>query len=71
MLDADFSTGNVFYAVMANMDSERFAFKDPSLIYGLARTLTKPLRDAFFVQTGERPSLANRAAAWLQSKLGN
>lgn len=32
--------------------------------------LTKPLRDALFVQTGERPSLANRAVAWAQVRPG-
>ncbi|MGC4121619.1 MAG: DUF362 domain-containing protein [Myxococcales bacterium] len=70
VLDKDFAMGNLFYAVMANMDAEHFAFKDPTFFFEAARTLTKPLRDAFFVQTGERPSLANRAAAWLQARLG-
>ncbi len=71
VVDADYTAGNLFYAIMANMDSERFEFKDKNALILAARKLTKPLRDAFFVQTGERPSLANRAASWLQAKLGS
>ncbi len=70
ILDGDYAAGNVFYALMANMDSERFAFKGNHLLEA-GRFLTKPLRDTFFVQTGQPPTLANRAAAWLQAKLGS
>lgn len=71
VLDSSFERGSLFYAVMANMDEQHFAFKNSTWFIDGARTLSKPLRDAFFVQTGQRPSLANRAAAWLQEKLGN
>jgi uncharacterized protein (DUF362 family) len=71
VVDANYGMGNLFYALMANMDATHFTPKNQAYWYVAARLLTKPIRDALFVQTGERPTLANRAAAWLQTRLGN
>ena len=70
VLDADYEAGDMFYALTANLDKDHFTFKRHSPFYDIGRRLTKPFRDAIFVQTGEPPSLANRAVSWLQSKWG-
>jgi cholesterol oxidase len=59
-LDASYHFGNVFYVSCAQMDERAFPAKRQGPVVRLLRRLTTPLRRAFFVRTGEDPSLANR-----------
>ncbi len=69
-LDADYHFGNLLYSACAQMDETRFPHKSRALHIRALRRLTVPLRQTFFVRTGENPSLANRAASWLFYRLG-
>ena len=69
-LDASYHLGNLFYAAAAQMDETHFHYKNKAWYMALVRRLTLPLRRAFFVRTGENPSLGNRLAGWLFYRLG-
>jgi uncharacterized protein (DUF362 family) len=59
-MDANWYFGNLLYSAAAQMDETHFRHKDRSWHMRLLRRLTVPVRRAFFVRTGENPSLANR-----------
>ncbi len=69
-LDASWHFGNVFYASFAQMDAAAFPTKPQGGFIRLLRTVTNPLRRAFFVRTGENPTPANRLFSWLFYRLG-
>jgi uncharacterized protein (DUF362 family) len=69
-LDAGWRVGNLFYSAAAQMDETYFTYKDRSLRMRMLRTLTLPLRRAFFLRTGEDPSLANRLLSRLFYEMG-
>jgi Domain of unknown function (DUF362) len=69
-LDADYHFGNLLYSAAAQMDEARFRYRDASPLARALRKLTLPLRRAFFVRTGEDPSLANRFFSRLFYELG-
>jgi uncharacterized protein (DUF362 family) len=69
-LDAEWHFGNLFYAAAAQMDETHFTYKDRSLKMRILRKLTLPLRRAFFLRTGEDPSLANRLFSRLFYEMG-
>jgi hypothetical protein len=69
-VDADYNFGNLMYSAAAQMDETHFQHKNRALYMRLLRRLTVPLRRAFFVRTGENPSLGNKMFSWLFWKLG-
>ena len=69
-VDADYHFGNVMYSACVQMDETYFHYTNHSLIMRLLRTLTNPLRRAFFLRTGENPSWANRFFSWLFYRMG-
>ncbi|HEY6100044.1 MAG TPA: DUF362 domain-containing protein, partial [Anaeromyxobacter sp.] len=69
-LDASHHFGNLFYAACAQMDEAAFQPKDQGRLVKLLRRLTNPMRRAFFVRTGENPSLLNRLVSWLFYQMG-
>ncbi len=69
-VDAEYHTGNLLYSAAAQMDETHFRHKSRSPLVRLLRRLTVPLRRAFFLRTGEDPSLANRFFSWLFYEMG-
>ena len=69
-VDANYYFGNLMYSAAAQMDATRFRHKNRALYMRLLRRMTVPLRRAFFIRTGENPSLANRLFSSLFYKLG-
>ncbi|MGA6994371.1 MAG: DUF362 domain-containing protein [Candidatus Deferrimicrobiaceae bacterium] len=69
-VDANHYFGNLMYSAAAQMDETHFRHKNRALHMRLLRRLTVPLRRAFFLRTGENPSLANRLFSSLFYKLG-
>jgi uncharacterized protein (DUF362 family) len=69
-LDANYHVGNLIYSAAAQMDESHFRHKSRSPLVRALRKLTVPLRRAFFLRTGEDPSLANRFLSWLFYKMG-
>jgi uncharacterized protein (DUF362 family) len=69
-LDAEYHFGNLLYAASAQMDEAHFTHKSKALHIRLLRKLTVPLRRTFFLRTGEKPTLANRAASWILYHMG-
>lgn len=69
-VDADYHFGNLMYSAAAQMDEGHFTHKSKSWWMRLLRRLTVPLRRAFFLRTGENPSLANRFFSRLFYRLG-
>ena len=69
-LDADYHFGNLMYSAAAQMDENHFHHKNKALYMRVLRKLTVPLRRAFFVRTGENPSLGNRFFSWLFYQMG-
>jgi hypothetical protein len=69
-IDADWYFGNVLYSACAQMDRARFPHRSRSPVMRLLRRASDPLRRAFFVRTGENPSLANRLFSRLFYELG-
>lgn len=69
-LDSDYHFGNLMYSAAAQMDEEHFHHKNKALYMRAIRKLTVPLRRAFFVRTGENPSLGNRFFSWLFYRMG-
>ncbi len=69
-VDAEYHFGNLLYSAAAQMDETHFRHKERALYMRLLRSLAVPLRRAFFVRTGENPSLANRLLSSLFYKLG-
>jgi uncharacterized protein (DUF362 family) len=69
-LDASHFFGNAFYASFAQMDDAAFPPRRQGPVVSLLRRLTNPLRRAFFLRTGEDPSLLNRFFSWLFYRMG-
>jgi uncharacterized protein (DUF362 family) len=69
-VDANHYFGNLMYSAAAQMDEMHFRHKNRALYMRLLRKTTVPLRRAFFLRTGENPSLANRLFSSLFYKLG-
>jgi uncharacterized protein (DUF362 family) len=69
-LDASHFFGNIFYAACAQMDEAAFPTRRQGWFVSLLRRLTNPLRRAFFVRAGERPSRLNRFFSWLFWRMG-
>lgn len=69
-VDANHYFGNLMYSAAAQMDETHFRHKNLASYMRLLRRLTVPLRRAFFLRTGENPSLANRLFSSLFYKLG-
>jgi len=69
-VDADYHFGNLMYSAAAQMDETHFHRKNKALYMRILRKLTVPLRRAFFVRTGENPSLSNRLFSWLFYRMG-
>ncbi|HZT34114.1 MAG TPA: DUF362 domain-containing protein [Bryobacteraceae bacterium] len=69
-MDAEYDFGNLIYAVSAQMDDSHFRCKNNTWYIRLLRTLTVPMRRAFFLRTGEAASAANRFLSWLFYRLG-
>jgi len=69
-VDADYHFGNLMYSAAAQMDETRFTHKSRSWLVRRLRRVTVPLRRAFFVRTGENPSLGNRFFSWLFYRMG-
>jgi uncharacterized protein (DUF362 family) len=69
-VDADYHFGNLMYSAAAQMDETHFTHKNRGWRMRLLRWLTVPLRRAFFLRTGENPSLGNRFFSWLFYRLG-
>jgi len=69
-VDASHYFGNLMYSAAAQMDETHFRHKNRALYMRLLRKMTVPLRRAFFLRTGENPSLANRMFSSLFYKLG-
>jgi len=69
-VDADYHFGNLMYSAAAQMDETHFHRKNKALYMRILRRLTIPLRRAFFVRTGENPSLSNRFFSWLFYRMG-
>jgi hypothetical protein len=58
------------YSAIAQMDETHFHRKNKALYMRILRKFTLPLRRAFFVRTGENPSLSNRFFSWLFYRMG-
>ncbi|HWS15605.1 MAG TPA: DUF362 domain-containing protein [Candidatus Methylomirabilis sp.] len=69
-VDANHYFGNLMYSAAAQMDETHFRHKNRALYMRLLRSMTIPLRRAFFLRTGENPSLANRLFSSLFYKMG-
>ena len=69
-VDANHYFGNLMYSATAQMDETHFRHRNRSLHMRLLRRMTVPLRRAFFLRTGENPSLANRLFSSLFYKMG-
>jgi len=69
-LDTNHYFGNLMYSAAAQMDETHFQHKDRALYMRLLRRITVPLRRAFFVRTGENPSMVNRLFSSLFYKMG-
>jgi cholesterol oxidase len=69
-LDAQYHFGNVFYMACSHMDPQAFPEKPGAMWKRFLRTLSMPLRETFFVQTGKNPTLANRLASRLLYRMG-
>lgn len=69
-VDADWNFGNLMYAAAAQMDESYFHYKVRKWYMPLFRWVTLPMRRAFFVRTGENPTMMNRFFSWLFFKMG-
>lgn len=69
-LDADWYFGNLMYAAGAQMDDSYFHYKVRTWYMPFLRRLTIPMRRAFFVRTGENPSMLNRFFSRLFFRMG-
>jgi hypothetical protein len=69
-LDGDHVFGNAFYMACANMDPVAFPDRPASCAKRFVRSLTVPLRRAFFVRSGESPTAANRFFSRLLYRMG-
>jgi uncharacterized protein (DUF362 family) len=69
-LDASYYFGNLLYMVSAQMDETHFRHKSNSAPVRLMRRFTVPIRRAFFIRTGENPSVWNRLMSWVFYRLG-
>ena len=69
-LDAHYQFGNVFYMSCSQMDPAAFPDKPGPAWKKVMRKLSLPLRQTFFVQTGENPTLANRLASRVLYEMG-
>jgi uncharacterized protein (DUF362 family) len=69
-VDANHYFGNLMYSATSQMDETHFRHKNRTLHMRLLRRMTVPLRRAFFLRTGENPSLANRLFSSLFYKMG-
>jgi hypothetical protein len=69
-LDTNHQFGNLFYTATAQMDEAHFTHKSKAWHIRFLRALTVPLRRAFFLRTGENPSLGNRIVSWVLYRLG-
>ncbi len=69
-LDAHYHFGNVFYTACSQMDPAAFPDKPGAPWKKMLRRLSLPLRQTFFVQTGQNPTWANRLAARVLFHMG-
>jgi uncharacterized protein (DUF362 family) len=69
-LDANYHFGNLFYTGAAQMDETHFTHISRNPFIKLLRALTNPIRQTFFLRTGENPTLLNRFMSWVFFKMG-
>ena len=69
-MDAEYSFGNLLYSVAAQMDQTHFHHTSKEWYVRLLRKLTIPLRQTFFLRTGEERTAANRFFSRLFYRLG-
>jgi uncharacterized protein (DUF362 family) len=69
-LDANYHFGNLFYTAASQMDQTHFTHKSRNVFIKLLRACTNPIRQTFFLRTGENPTVFNRLASWVLWKMG-
>ena len=69
-MDAEYNFGNLLYSIAAQMDESHFHHTSDEWYIQLLRRMTVPLRQTFFLRTGENPTSANRFFSWLFYRLG-
>ncbi len=71
VMDANHQFGNLLYSVSAEMDPERFHHTAKEWPVAVLREMTEPLRQTFFVRTGEAPTWGKRLVNWMLYQLSS
>lgn len=69
-MDAEYRFGNLLYMVSSHMDETHFRHRSRAPHVRLLRRLTRPLRETFFVQADQPPTLLNRVVNRLLYLMG-